>query len=175
VIRWLAVAALLVGATGCSKRCKDGTILLSVDFGSIGNIDRIDVDSAGFTGSQTITGNPRTGTIEIDFPPGAYPKGQTIALIVTAESNQAVVAIAMTSVMLSDSCEAPATLFFGTPDLGSALDGMQTPRDGMPTQTDGMQLPDLLGIDLNGVRFCKFDDNVSKFDDDGGMKCVFGF
>jgi hypothetical protein len=175
VIRWLAVAALLVGAAGCSKRCKEGTILLSVDFGSIGNIDRIDVDSASFKGSQTITGNPRTGTIEIDFPPGAYPRGQTITLTVTAESNHAVVGIVTTSVMLSDSCEAPATIFFGTPDLGSAVDGMRTPGDGMQTQTDGMQLPDLLGSDLYGVRFCTCDDNISKFDDDGGVKCVLGF
>jgi hypothetical protein len=137
MMRALALIALLAAACGCSKHCRDGTIFLNVDFAALGAVDRLDVDSTGFSGSAAITTGATSGTIELDFPPGAYPRGQTLTLTVMAESKGVVIGVATISVALTDACEAPPPLTFAASDL-----------------------PDLAG-QVN----CVFDDTGSKFDD----------
>jgi hypothetical protein len=145
MMRALALAALLVGV-GCAKPCRDGTILLTVDFAGLGAVDRLDVDSAGFHGSETIAPGATAGTVELDFPSGAYPRGQTLTLTVTAESQGVAIGAATLSVALKDACEAPPALAFVATDLGTS------PSDG--------PVPDLAGSVT-----CVFDDPNSKFDD----------
>jgi hypothetical protein len=144
MIRALALAALVAGV-GCAKPCRDGTLLLTVDFAGLGSVDRLDVDSAGFHGSEAIAPGATAGTVELDFPSGAYPRGQTLTLTVSAESQGVVIGAASISVALKDACEAPAALTFVASDLGT------TPTDGPAP-------------DLAGSFTCVFDDPASQFD-----------
>jgi hypothetical protein len=138
--RAVALAALLVGGFGCSKPCRDGTILLTVDFTGLGAVDRLDVDSTGFRGSEAIPSGATTGSVELDFPPGTYPRGQTLNLTVTAESQGVTIGVATLSVALTDACAAVPAITF------------------MAALGDG-------GPDLAGQVTCFFDDPGSKFDD----------
>jgi hypothetical protein len=145
-MRALTLTLVLASGSGCSKPCRDGTLFLTVDFGGLGAIDRLDVDSTGFRGSEAISSGATSGTVELDFPPGTYPRGQTLTLIVTAESKGVVVGSATIAVALNDACEAPPALTFAAADLGAASDATVEP-------------------DLAGQVSCVFDDPGSKFDD----------
>jgi hypothetical protein len=151
-MRALALTALLACGLGCSKPCRDGTIFLTVDFAGLGAVDRLDVDSSGFHGSEAIPSGATSGTVELDFPAGAYPRGQTLVLTVMVESQGVVIGAATTSVTLSGGCEAPPAVTLAASDLGG------TPGDGFAP-------------DLAGQVACVFDDPRSKFDD----VCTFAF
>jgi hypothetical protein len=151
-MRALALTALVVCGLGCSKPCRDGTIFLTVEFAGLGAVDRLDVDSSGFRGSEAIPSGATSGTVELDFPPGAYPRGQTLTLTVMVESQGVVIGAATTSVTLNGACVAPPALTLAASDLGG------TPGDAL--------VPDLAGQVT-----CVFDDPASKFDD----VCKFSF
>ncbi len=112
----LALAASLAGGCG-SARCKDGTVLLTVELpaaAQAGDALVIDVTGGGLSirGTATLRA-AQSGTVELDLP--QYPKGATLTVTATLGT-----LAGSTTVTLSDAC---ATATLALVDQGVGVDG----------------------------------------------------
>ncbi len=91
-IAWPLVCAVLTLAAGCTKTaaCKAGTLLVTVDLDATASAaDSLHVTVA-VTGGQTFTGvaahasSAAAGTLEVDFPTGAYSAGKPATVTIAA-------------------------------------------------------------------------------------------
>jgi hypothetical protein len=143
----LSLALALLVCAGCrTAPCKDGTVLLRLDYaaGAVA-ADDVHITISG-VGGGTSDDKPHVpgraeDTIELDFP-GGYPRGSTLTVDVSASAGGMVVGTGVGSTALGGSCE-PLTITVA----GSGSDA------GVPdlAEADFSAQPDLAGADLAGA------------------------
>ena len=154
--RPIAIVVLLAGLSGCTKPCKDGSVLLTVS-GVPSSTTHIDITSSvGGSGGADLSSPSPTGTFELDFGNG-YPSGQMLTITATALTGSTVIASGQTTLTLGDSCETASIAL-------TAFAGDMTTQD--LTGADLTSQPDLTGLHV-----CVFDSDlgIDEFD----SNCIF--
>jgi hypothetical protein len=145
--RWLVVLPLLAAAD-CTTvaRCASGTLYVSLTLsGTTVMSDTLDVAISVGGGASMMTpvahqAGVAKGSIEVQFPSG-YPRGQSIAVAITAKQNGLPLGSGSGMTTLSAACGA---LSLDVTTTGSSVDLAGADLTGAP-------MPDFAGVDLAGL------------------------
>jgi hypothetical protein len=138
----LLAAAVALAACG-TKKCKTGTLLLTVQLeGAAASATQLDisVQYGGQTRSTTVPHSGGSGTIEVDFANG-YPSGASAVVTVSASGTSGTSGSGSVSVTLSDSC-ATATVVVSPGTVAGSAD-MATRRGDLGLASDMSRASDM--------------------------------
>jgi hypothetical protein len=139
----VVIGLALASALGCGNTldCKQGTLLVHVTIDSSLAADSLTVSFSGVAASPVKAPSYQvgatSGSIEIDFAPGDYPAGKTIAATVEAASQGAIVGRGTSpSLMLDDRCGALLVAVMATcPTLVACINAGNSDCASRATQT----------------------------------------
>jgi hypothetical protein len=124
--RLLLICALLSAVGGCRKNaaCRDHTIFLSLTLaGPAVDTDELQLSLTDAVGTLTADTAYASGqTLQVDFPPGRYPSGQSVSLTVIALANHVELARLERTLMVPSSC-LPLMLVLGEAGDAAISDG----------------------------------------------------